>query len=513
MATVVSGQTTMRNVRSWIETAIIPQYGFEPQKASLIELIANSLDAHASVIEINIIDGILEITDNGDGMDASAFKDYHDLFSKKTRGRGIGFIGQGAKIALTFCSEVITQTLSKTYAGHSKWRFVGDEAKYEILNKTLDLNHQGTKVILHLHHDSANYYSVQQIEEILVEHYFPLLDNKLLDIYSGKIPILERGPENQQIYPEKVKFIINGQEVIKPPLEDRISNLERISISKHKKPLAWGFFGLLKENEVKESLRGVAICTYGKVIERSWFKKDPRDKEKIVGWIEAPDLIKVVTTDKCRFQCGTKEWDSFFRKTQIEFTKWLESIGALEPPTKLGASFSEIEKEINSILKKLPELSFFSTPVKKDVAIPEVSGEPRDETEGIIGTSGSKGGETEGGGITVTPGTDEGKGLDTKPGDGPTAEVKPRTVRGGIRMTFEEKPNMEEESHFDGEVVTINKSHPAYKRSAKDRLLNYHIIKAAVSSIVRFNLEKSAEPSWQKCLELQQKFFRLWGER
>jgi len=43
-------------------------------------------------------------------------------------------------------------------------------------------------------------------------------------------------------------------------------------------------------------------------------------------------------------------------------------------------------------------------------------------------------------------------------------------------------------------------------------LLNYHILKAAVLSLIEFNLEKETEPSYQKVFALQQKFFKIWGE-
>ncbi len=49
------------------------------------------------------------------------------------------------------------------------------------------------------------------------------------------------------------------------------------------------------------------IWTYGKVIERTYFKKEPKEKEKIIGGIEAPYLIEAITTDKCRFQKGNKK--------------------------------------------------------------------------------------------------------------------------------------------------------------------------------------------------------------
>jgi len=517
MAETYTGETIIENVGKWIKQNIVTQYPFEPERASVIELIANSLDAKASVIEINIKEGVLETIDDGTGMDKEMFIHYHNLTSPKKRGEGIGFVGQGAKLALTFCSKVVTQTQCKSYKGYSEWQLKDDKAPYKIHHhEILDLKHQGTKVTFYLRRGTMNFYTEKCIAEILEEHYYPLLDKKLMEIYSGKVPLLkdERKALKKYypLYPKGVKFFINGKEVIKRPLQDGAKNMKQVSITVYKNPKARGFFGLAKDG-IAESLQGIAVCTYGKVIKRTWFKKEPRNKEKIVGWIEAPYLIEAVTTDKCRFQRGNKKWEGFFRKVQIEFSKWLEEIGALEPPKRLELGFSDIEKEINSILKKLPEFSFFGSRVKRDVAIPKEAGEPRKLGEGVQKVPGTKGGETEGEGVRVSPGPEEGKAPTIESGLGPRAEVKPRTVRGGIRMSLEEKPDMEKEAHFDGEVVTINKSHPAYRRADKDGLLNYHILKAAVLSLVEFNLDKSPEPSWQEAFKLQQRFFRLWGER
>jgi sulfite reductase alpha subunit-like flavoprotein len=102
------------------------------------------------------------------------------------------------------------------------------------------------------------------------------------------------------------------------------------------------------------------ICTYGKVIQRTYFKKEPKEKEKIVSWIEAPYLLEAVTTDKCRFQNGNKVWEGFFRRTQNEFSKWLEETGLIARPLRRELDYNNLEKEINSILKNIPELSFFT---------------------------------------------------------------------------------------------------------------------------------------------------------
>jgi len=93
-----------------------------------------------------------------------------------------------------------------------------------------------------------------------------------------------------------------------------------------------------------------------------------------------------------------------------------------------------------------------------------------------------------------------------------TATPRPRNIRGGIRITGGERPDLDKEAWFDGETVTINQSHPAYKKAKAMRSLNYHVVKAVVLSLIEFNLEREEEASYQRVFELQQKFFKLWGE-
>ncbi|MEM4269227.1 MAG: hypothetical protein QW223_03790 [Candidatus Caldarchaeum sp.] len=86
------------------------------------------------------------------------------------------------------------------------------------------------------------------------------------------------------------------------------------------------------------------------------------------------------------------------------------------------------------------------------------------------------------------------------------------TIRGGIRLAWEERPDLPKESWFDGETVTINRAHPAYLKADRERFLNYHILKCAVMSIIEFNTEKDPEPSYKKIFETSERFFRIWGE-
>jgi len=492
------------NVKRLVQN-IADQYPFEPPISAIIELVANALDAKASQIQIkfNKNEGILIVTDDGFGMDKRQFIEYHDFAATtKERGKGIGFAGQGAKLALNFCKKVITETWSPNYRGYSEWYLKGNDAPYRIFDsQVLELGHIGTKVTFYLDKNSTDFYGEEVIEKAITEHYFPLIHCELREIYK------------KLFYENGIKILLNGREIVIDRLLSEILESEKdIVITLHRNPKARGKFGRIKK--VDTISPGVMICTYGKVIERTYFKKEPKEKEKIVGWIEAPYLIEAVTTDKCRFQKGNRIWEGFFRRAQSEFSKWLEEVGLLERPVKRELDYINLlEKEINSILKNLPELSFFGTNTKRDVAIPDITGEQKDMGEGAQRVEGTVGGETTGEGVPVHPGEEPGEAPTLEKGEGAIATPKPRTIRGGIRITKDERPDLDKESWFDGETVTINKSHSAYRKAEVSELLNYHDLKAVILSLIQFSMDREPEPSYQKVFELQQKFFRMWGER
>ena len=99
-------------------------YPFDVGTVVLIELVANSLDSKATLIDIDYYSQgrSLVVTDNGTGMTQEDFDQYHDFAAGlKTRGMGIGFAGVGAKISFNIASQVITETRSSSYAGGSNW--------------------------------------------------------------------------------------------------------------------------------------------------------------------------------------------------------------------------------------------------------------------------------------------------------------------------------------------------------------------------------------------------------
>src|SRR3989442_11892352 len=96
-----------------------------PWEIVLIELLANSIDAGSSRVEIEIqgeCPKIVRVLDEGKGMTQNEFAQYHNLGSlSKHRGSGIGWAGIGAKLYLDRCASIYTETRSESFAGASKW--------------------------------------------------------------------------------------------------------------------------------------------------------------------------------------------------------------------------------------------------------------------------------------------------------------------------------------------------------------------------------------------------------
>ena len=77
----------------------------------VLEAIANALDAEADRVEITLKNKFITFRDNGPGMNRKQFRAYHKISgSTKTKGRGIGFAGVGAKIYLAIWKNTVIHT-------------------------------------------------------------------------------------------------------------------------------------------------------------------------------------------------------------------------------------------------------------------------------------------------------------------------------------------------------------------------------------------------------------------
>src|SRR3990172_3914290 len=131
-----SGVNYQNLIRDLAET-----YPFDVAEVVVTELVANSLDAGATLISINFdpAQKVLIVSDNGKGMDTSTFDEYHDFAAGlKTRGTGIGFAGVGAKISFNIADCVITETRSDSFSGGSDWYL---ESKKRLLWEDVGVAH------------------------------------------------------------------------------------------------------------------------------------------------------------------------------------------------------------------------------------------------------------------------------------------------------------------------------------------------------------------------------------
>src|SRR5438128_11803431 len=95
----------------------------------LMELVANVLDSGASEIRlsVNVDQPALTVCDNGKGMSPPQLDRYHDVAATtKERGKGIGFAGLGAKLALLAAGAVITETRAGMSTNATLWRLEGN---------------------------------------------------------------------------------------------------------------------------------------------------------------------------------------------------------------------------------------------------------------------------------------------------------------------------------------------------------------------------------------------------
>lgn len=77
----------------------------------VLEAMANALDARATTVDVILRNQHVSFRDNGPGMNKKQFKTYHKISgSTKTKGRGIGFAGVGAKVYLAIWKNTVIHT-------------------------------------------------------------------------------------------------------------------------------------------------------------------------------------------------------------------------------------------------------------------------------------------------------------------------------------------------------------------------------------------------------------------
>ncbi len=475
--TVGNKYETKTNYRKLIQD-LREQYPHEPLNTLVIETFANSLDAGATHIEIYVDDDYYRIKDNGKGMTAYEFKEYHNVASlTKVKGTGgIGFAGVGAKIYLDKAECIITETRSKDFCGASKWGFVEDNPvpQWEVITPRWNIAETGTIIEVKLNSEDRRKLTKDIIIKVLQENYNAVL----LGYYCVK-EVKVNGERVKPWYP---------QEIVK-------RHDFNIKIGKH---VVKGFF-LKTKSPIPEEFQGISVVVCGKTILRQeWFKQFALSSETISGLIIADHLIDIVTTSKTQFVKTSILWKKFHAKVSIEFSRWLEEIGAKPTLPQVSSDISnivrELEKSINNVLMNTPELlnlanSIFQNIMKRATVIKSEGGEiSAIEVEGSQKVPGTITGPSKGAGVE-TVGPEEGIGLvESKLGDIKAESVK-RRMKSGIKIGFFEKPDDQNEGWIDpaSQTITINAGHPAYKiacgLSIEGRVFHvwvYHVLRVVV---------------------------------
>ncbi|MBI4283854.1 MAG: hypothetical protein HY663_05230 [Chloroflexi bacterium] len=429
------------------------------------------------------------MTDDGTGMDAATFEEYHDFAAGlKTRGTGIGFAGVGAKVSFNVADCVITETRSNSFSGGSNWylqskkRLVWDDIQPSHLEGT------GTRVEVRFRLDTKiSYADSQSIIKILRRHFLPLFDNAFLDLY-----------QHMGHYSKDLRFVINGQTMTPSDVKSDFQ-LDRAKVffpTKAGKRIGYGVLGVAaSEYPMRSDICGVVLSTYGKVIKGDLFNQFPGSLgARLFGLVEVPAFVNFLTTSKTDFLRSPdkhREFERLYDPIRQVFKGWLTELGVQQPEEVDTDEAHKLERELKNLIGDVPELAnFFGFRIKASVLSPSNSGTTlASNAEGIQGTSpvgeGSRG---EGPG-PVDAGAEPGQAPVEDP-EKPTMGAEPisRSAKRGPRITFKAAPDRPELAWVEGSSIVINRDHPAYKRvrsnSQARRLYSLFAIASAVQKFV-----------------------------
>lgn len=518
------------NFRSLIKD-LAEMYPFEVDEVVVTEIVANALDAKATLISVDFdpTTGVLIVEDNGKGMTRTEFSGYHDFAAElKRRGTGIGFAGVGAKISFQIADRVVTETRSKSFCGGSNWYLKDDKRLVWEEIEPVHLKGTGTRVEIHFGQESPRSFETRDdLVRLIRRHYLPLLDPTFLDLY-----------DKLGIYSRTLRFRING-EIVEP--DDLVNVLELEQVRefyplRRRKRYGYGILGLsVREYPVAPDLCGVLVCTYGKVIKQEFFGQFPGGYgPRIVGVVEVPPLVHFLTTTKTDFvkQGRHREFEEFYDPLRQEFKEWLRTLGVEAPETSNAAEAGRIEKELKKIAEEMPELGqFFGFKIQRTLFHESDDGVPAEENkpegarkipsvelpEDSERTSDEATGAPEGAESGALDEEDQGA-ADRKPRvslvnplDDGAARGSPvsRSARRGPKIAFVREPERPELAWVEGRNVIINAGHPSYVKvrgNAQAKVI--HNLFAIGVALQRF-MGADGEPD----LTLVDRMMGAWGKR
>lgn len=484
---------------------------FEIDEIVVVELVANCLDAGATIISIDfdVQRKVLIVKDNGRGMNATEFQEYHNFAAGlKTRGVGIGFAGLGAKISFNIAGKVVTETRSKLFSGGSNWHM---QSKKNLLWEDIQPTHlrsYGTRVEVCFRADTRpSYSSTQDMIKLLHRHYLPLIDLNFLDLYK-----------RMGLYSSNLRFVVNGQVVRTSNLaaDFALNKVKQFFPKRAGRMFGYGILGLsATEYPVAPDVCGVLLCTHGKVIKADLFNQFPASfGPRIFGLVEIPEFAKFLTTAKTDFirKGKHREFERLYNPIRQEFKAWLKDIGVELTEVISTDEARKLERELKKLVEELPELAeFFGFRSREKVFQQNGKGlVPTDIHDGTDKTfpvgKGSKG---EGPGA-VDIGNGPGQALVQTQGGTERAKQISRVARRGPKITFIEAPARLDLAWVDGNNVAINSGHPAYTRARSNSVARtLHSLFAIASAVQRFLGSESEAPD----LMFIDRMMAAWGKK
>jgi hypothetical protein len=480
------------------------------EEAILSELIANSLDSGCSRIDVRVEPEQHRLTfvDNGESMTPKQFVQYHDIAATtKIRGRGIGFAGVGAKLALLICRDVLTEARRPRGCHASRWWLESDyRAPWEEMPPVgLVPGEKGTGVRLDFRHDAGSVLlSADRVREIIQRYFYPLLDHEFAKVLC-------------HIYPDGVIMTVNDERIEVPSIDSQAAQYFVVRRGRQRKPIGIGFL-VRSARKLPEDRRGLAISTFGKVIKRGWewLGVTPLNPAMLTGVVEVPELVKCLTTTKSDFMRDPNSLQKYykFRKgIQDAVIHVLEDLGERrEVEARPDRTIRKLQKEIDGvvaeILPEFPELAPLfgrkrAGPGERGLAAADdpniVAGTAGRPQSGDEVTAGAEMGEPAG-----TPGREQNESGSLS-GDR-ASRGEPRRRRPGLMIGFDTDTGGESLAWLRGDTLFINALHPAYRRVQGTGLANLYVT-VAVAVTLSAHVEAGRGP-----MDLMQRFMAAWGE-
>lgn len=467
-------------------------YPFPAEEAILTELVANSLDSGASEIRFGVSksDKTLMAVDNGKGMSPAQLEHYHDIAATtKVRGKGIGFAGVGAKLALLVAKEVITETRAGRSYTATRWRLESSQrAPWELVEPQgiLEDAKSGTAVTL-VFRESSPLLESNYVEMILQAHFHPLLDETFAEIFKS-------------LYPQGIRFFVNKRSIAAPEqtlLRERKTFVVRASPAANPnargKPVGIGFIGR-SDDDLPETQYGIGISAYGKVIKRGWdwVGLTPKHPTRLSGIVEVPPLVEILTTNKADFlkdSGSLKRYYRYRKAIQTALAPILRELGETTPTREReDRQVRPIEREVERVL---------GTMIGEYPEIAPLIGRRRTSQPGINLVPDAEGAEL--GALTETladiaqqradanvaretsaplqsPSESEVTLEDHPEGTAPARSQEGKRVGPGLMIGFEDAANRADLGWLLENTVWINRAHPAYQKAVAGGHEQYHIV-------------------------------------